>query len=180
MSKEIIFKYNNNNQLKKTIKEIALYNDIKMSSIANNLNISNSQLTNTLNKKNINFNDIKKILDVVGYDLVLEFRPKDNFSIKNKLPDTISINTNNNMEINTDIVDDDILALLNDTIKYGYSGINVVDNWLENNGYIINSKLFDSDGKILDNARALLVKGVSFGKTNELIKKKVFIKDKKL
>ena len=85
MSKEITFKYNNNNQLKKAIKEIALYNDIKMSDIANNLNISNSQLTNTLNKKNINFNDIKKILDVVGYDLVLEFRPKENASIKNKL-----------------------------------------------------------------------------------------------
>lgn len=48
-----------------------------MNNIANNLNISNSQLTNTLNKKNINFNDIKKILDVVGYDLVLEFRPKE-------------------------------------------------------------------------------------------------------
>lgn len=150
-----------------------------MNNIANNLNISNSQLTNTLNKKNINFNDIKKILDVVGYDLVLEFRPKERIDWLINTVKVITNNTNTNSADNNniDIIDDDILALLDSITKYGYSGIDIVDSWLENNGYIINSKLFDSDGKILDKARTLLINSVLFGKTKELIKKNVFVKD---
>lgn len=175
---KIIINYNENKQIKTLLKRTIKENDFTYTDVAKKLNLKEQYLRAILNKKHINCDDIKKILDAIGYDLILEFKPKENFSIRNNK--SKSFNISNKPATNIDIIDDDILALLDSTTKYGYSGIDIVDSWLENNGYIINSKLFDSGGKILDSVRSLLVKGISLKKTDELIEKKVFIKDKKL
>ena len=174
---KIIINYNENKQIKTLLKRAMRENDFTYTDVAKKLNTKEQYLRAILNKKHINCDDIKKILDVVGYDLVLEFRPKDRIELINTAKVITNNTDTNSADNNIDITDDDILALLDNTTKHGYSGIDVVDSWLENNGYIINSKLFDSNGKILDSARSLLTNGVSFGKTEKLIKKKVFIKD---
>lgn len=82
---KINFKYENNKNIKNALIRAIRENDHTQSQIAEMLDMPKQSFFQFLNKKHINCDDIKKILDVVGYDLVLEFRPKENASIKNKL-----------------------------------------------------------------------------------------------
>ncbi len=66
--------YKNNEQVIIEIKKLMLEKGITQREIAEKLNITPQGLTKMLNKKNFGFEDAKKILDVMGYVLVLDFK----------------------------------------------------------------------------------------------------------
>ena len=68
--------YNDNEQMKELINTIIKDNGIKKTFIANNLNISRSNLNSLLNKKNITLDDLKKICNVLGYEIEINIKKK--------------------------------------------------------------------------------------------------------
>ena len=66
--------YTDNEQLVIELKKLLLENKISQRDIAKSLDISPQAFQNLLNKKQLSFSDIKRILDCVdyqlGYDLV--------------------------------------------------------------------------------------------------------------
>lgn len=72
--------YKDNNQLKNEFKKFLIDNNISQREIAKKMEISPQGLSNLLNKKNLSFNDIKKILDVIDYDLHFEFKDKQDLT----------------------------------------------------------------------------------------------------
>lgn len=68
--------YNDNEQMKKLINDIIKDNGIKKTFIADNLNMSRSNLNSLLNKKNITLDDLKKICDVLGYQIEINIKKK--------------------------------------------------------------------------------------------------------
>lgn len=68
--------YNDNEQMKDLINIIIKDNGIKKTFIADNLNISRSNLNSLLNKKNITLDDLKKICDVLGYEIEINIKKK--------------------------------------------------------------------------------------------------------
>ena len=69
--------YKDNEQLVNEIKKIMIDNDIKQCDLADNLGISKQALNKIFNKKNLNCNDMKKLLDQMGYNLIIDFQKKD-------------------------------------------------------------------------------------------------------
>lgn len=66
--------YNGDNkQIKNEIKKLIIDENITFTEISEKLNISKNQLNNTFNKVNLSFNDIYKIMDVIGYKMQIEF-----------------------------------------------------------------------------------------------------------
>lgn len=65
--------YENNEQIIIEIKKIMLDEKVSQREIADNLGITPQSFTKLINKKNFNFNDAKKILNIMGYDLVIGF-----------------------------------------------------------------------------------------------------------
>lgn len=68
--------YNDNEQMKDLINTIIKDNGIKKTFIADNLNMSRSNLNSLLNKKNITLDDLKKICDVLGYQIEINIKKK--------------------------------------------------------------------------------------------------------
>lgn len=68
--------YNDNEQMKELINTVIKDNGIKKTFIADNLNISRSNLNSLLNKKNITLDDLKKICDVLGYEIEINIKKK--------------------------------------------------------------------------------------------------------
>lgn len=60
-------------QIKIELKKMLLDEDITLSEVADRLQISKAQLNNTFNKVNLSFNDIYKMLEVIGYKMQIEF-----------------------------------------------------------------------------------------------------------
>lgn len=71
-----MLKYENNEQIKKEFKKILIDNGIKQQFIADQLNISKQSLNLLLNKKHLNFDDLKKLLNCIDYDLIIDFVKK--------------------------------------------------------------------------------------------------------
>ena len=66
--------YNGDNkQIKNEIKKLIIDENITFTEISEKLNISKNQLNNTFNKVNLSFNDIYKIMDVIGYKMQIDF-----------------------------------------------------------------------------------------------------------
>ena len=65
--------YKNNEQILIEIRKIMLETKITQREIAEKLGIKPQGLTKMLNKKNFGFEDAKKILDTMGYNLVGDF-----------------------------------------------------------------------------------------------------------
>ena len=65
--------YKNNEQILIEIRKIMLETKITQREIAEKLGIKPQGLTKMLNKKNFGFYDAKKILDTMGYNLVVDF-----------------------------------------------------------------------------------------------------------
>ncbi len=65
--------YKSNEQVMIEIKKLMLDSKISQREIADKLGIKPQGLTKLLNKKNFGFEDAKKILNVMGYDLVIGF-----------------------------------------------------------------------------------------------------------
>ena len=70
--------FDNNLQLKKEFDKLLIDTGNNKVNIATELGISKQQLSNLLNKKNLSFMDMKRILDVIGYDLEIGFKKKEN------------------------------------------------------------------------------------------------------
>lgn len=68
--------YKNNIDIIYLIEELLQNKKINKVDLANKLNISRQNLQSLLSKKNLNNDDIKRILDALNYDLVIEFKPK--------------------------------------------------------------------------------------------------------
>lgn len=66
-----------NKQIKNEFKKIVIDENITLTEIANKLNIGKNQLNNTFNKVNLSFSDIAKMLNVIGYELQIEFVKKE-------------------------------------------------------------------------------------------------------
>ncbi|SCI18793.1 Uncharacterised protein [uncultured Eubacterium sp.] len=70
--------FDNNLQLKKEFDKLLIDTGNSKVNIATELEISKQQLSNLLNKKNLSFMDMKRILDAIGYDLEIGFKKKEN------------------------------------------------------------------------------------------------------
>ena len=68
------FVYRNNEQLLIELKKLMLETKITQREIATKLNIKPQGLTKLLNKKNFSFEDAQKILAVMGYNLIVDFK----------------------------------------------------------------------------------------------------------
>lgn len=70
-------KYIDNVTLINTIKDTFKSKGIKQQFIADNLGISKSQMSQLLSgRKQLDFEDVKKILDCIGYEIEFQFVPK--------------------------------------------------------------------------------------------------------
>ncbi len=69
--------YNNNDDVIREFKKVLIDNGIKQQFIADGLGISKQGFNLMLNKKHITFDDMKKCLDVIGYDVKFEFVKKE-------------------------------------------------------------------------------------------------------
>ena len=74
--KEYNINYNDNKQMKELINAIIKENGIKKTFIAEQLNITKGSFQNLLNKKNITLDDLKKICDVLGYQIEINIKKK--------------------------------------------------------------------------------------------------------
>lgn len=70
---KIMITYKNNEQVIIEIKKLMIENNITQKNIADKLGITPQSLTSLFNKKNFGFEDAKKILNVMGFELVLSF-----------------------------------------------------------------------------------------------------------
>lgn len=69
--------YENHDQILIEIKKLMLENKITQRQIADKLDMKPQGLTKLMNKKNFSFDDAAKILDVMGYDLLIDFKAKN-------------------------------------------------------------------------------------------------------
>lgn len=86
------FTYNNNIQIKQAINEIVKDNKTTKVNIANILGIAPSNLDKLISKKNINFNDVKRILDTMDCELIIQFKPKNDIDSTDNTFDQKNIN----------------------------------------------------------------------------------------
>ena len=68
--------YRDSEQLKKEFKKLLIDKGIKQQYIADQLGISKQGLNLLLNKKHITCDDLKKLLNVLGYELDINFKEK--------------------------------------------------------------------------------------------------------
>ena len=73
----MVFIYENNKQVIVEIKKLMLENKVSQKQIAEVLNITPQGFTKLLNKKNFGFEDAKKILNAMGYNLIVDFQAKN-------------------------------------------------------------------------------------------------------
>lgn len=71
------FLFIGNEQLKKEISKLAIDMNMTKVSVAEKLGKSRQNFDTLLNKKNLSFTDISKILDAMGCDLIIEFKPRE-------------------------------------------------------------------------------------------------------
>ena len=73
------FIYKNNDMLRDQLKDLLKEKRYKNSDIAEKMNISPQNFSNIINKKKfLTFDDVSNILNVIDYDLIIEFKPKQN------------------------------------------------------------------------------------------------------
>lgn len=68
--------YKDNEQISIEIKKLMLETKTTQRQIADKLGIKPQGITKILNKKNFGFEDARKILAAMGYDLVIDFKPE--------------------------------------------------------------------------------------------------------
>ena len=68
-----MFIFSDNEQLKKELKKIIIDSGLTQKEVAENMQVKPQQYTNIVNKKNLSFEDTKRILTACGYKLQIEF-----------------------------------------------------------------------------------------------------------
>ena len=69
-----MFIYHNNKQIKDEYKKLLIDKSVTLSDIAAKLDIVPQQLQNKFYNKRIAFSDLAEWLDLIGYDLVIDFK----------------------------------------------------------------------------------------------------------
>lgn len=90
--------YKNNIDIIYLIEELLQNKKINKVDLANKLNISRQNLQSLLSKKNLNNDDIKRILDALNYDLVIEFKPKQEKEYNNNNYNSYDLNKRINID----------------------------------------------------------------------------------
>lgn len=70
--------FTDNETLIKEYKKLLIDNGIKHGDIAAKLDMTKQAFSNYLKKKTISFNDMQRLLNVIGYDLDFNFMHRDN------------------------------------------------------------------------------------------------------
>ncbi len=65
-----------NNEIKKKIKSISVETEIPIADVCKKLNIMQQSYQNIFKKQKLAFCDIADILDCLGYELEINFKPK--------------------------------------------------------------------------------------------------------
>lgn len=68
-----------NNDIKKQIKQISVETDIPVSEVCKQLDILPQSYQNIYKKKKLAFSDIAEILDCFGYELEINFKPRNKY-----------------------------------------------------------------------------------------------------
>ena len=71
-----MFIFSDNDQLKKELKKIIIDAGLTQKEIAEKMEVKPQQYTNIVNKKNLSFEDAKRIVSAAGYELQIEFIKK--------------------------------------------------------------------------------------------------------
>ena len=69
--------FESNEKLKNEIKKLFIDIPQSQAQIARELNMSPSQLSNTLNKQGLSFVDVSRITSAMGYEMDITFNKKD-------------------------------------------------------------------------------------------------------
>lgn len=162
--------YKNNIDIIYLIEELLQNKKINKVDLANKLNISRQNLQSLLSKKNLNNDDIKRILDALNYDLVIEFKPKQEKEYNNN-------NNYNSYDLNKHInIDKYTIEDLENYKNYFTNYINTeIDKKLDNlitTTFIKNVDKLHNDGDIQlteEEAKEILNK---FKEKNNVIIKK--------
>ena len=72
-----MFIYEDNKQLKQEYKKILIENNITMTEVAKRMDILPQQLNNKFNNSRVSFADLKQWLNLIGYELQIDFVKKD-------------------------------------------------------------------------------------------------------
>lgn len=72
-----MFTYKNNEQLVNEIKKVMIDSNTKQTDIANKLGIPKQSVTKILNKKNLTCDDMQKLLEIMNYELIIDFKAKE-------------------------------------------------------------------------------------------------------
>lgn len=73
--------YKDHKQILIEIKKLILENETTQKEVAQKLGIKPQGLTKILNKKNFSFEDAQKILSVLGYDLIVDFKEHNSHTL---------------------------------------------------------------------------------------------------
>lgn len=68
-----------NHDIKKEIKSISVKTEIPIAEVCQKLNIMQQSYQNIYKKKKLAFCDISEILDCFGYELEINFKPKNKY-----------------------------------------------------------------------------------------------------
>ena len=71
-----MFVFSDNEQLKKELKKIIIDAGLTQKEIAEKMEVKPQQYTNIVNKKNLSFEDAKRIVSAAGYKMQIEFVKK--------------------------------------------------------------------------------------------------------
>ena len=68
-----MFIFSDNDQLKKELKKIIIDAGLTQKEIAEKMEVKPQQYTNIVNKKNLSFEDVKRIVSAAGYKMQIDF-----------------------------------------------------------------------------------------------------------
>ena len=68
-----MFIFSDNDQLKKELKKIIIDAGLTQKEIAKKMEVKPQQYTNIVNKKNLSFEDAKRIVSAAGYKIQIDF-----------------------------------------------------------------------------------------------------------
>ena len=73
-----MFIYEDNEQLKRELKKIIIDSGLTQKEVAEKMECKPQQYTNIVNKENLAFRDVKRIVNAIGLNVKIEFVPVGN------------------------------------------------------------------------------------------------------
>lgn len=70
-----MFIYEDNDQLKKELKKLVIDSGMTQKEVAEKMEVKPQQYNNIVNKENLAFRDVKRIVNACGYKLRIDFIP---------------------------------------------------------------------------------------------------------